>query len=208
MSERRHHQPEYSHPGGIILLAGLSGVGKSTLIHDALAEYPEQLRYLKDFTTRPRRTTDTDTEYLFVNDAEFDRQRSLAEDWQEGSIYNNRYGHDVAVYKKILQIGNFLVGCCYPSLEDVQSLEAHYDPSTITVLHIELPYNIRAERLISQRGAEGHARLEKDATWSMSKDYRTRIDFLFNSNRTKDENGFAFNALLGQVFRNSRNKPF
>lgn len=206
MSEQRHHQPEYDRSGGIILLSGLSGVGKSTLIHDALAEYPEQLHYLKDFTTRPKRATDTDTEYSFVNDEEFDRQRDLAEDWQEGSVYGNRYGHDTAAFRELMKIGNFFVGCCYPSLEDAQSLDAHYGPSAITLVHVELPYDTRAERLISQRGAEGRARLEKDATWNMSEDYRNRIDFLFNSNRARAENRIAFNALLSQIFRNSRNK--
>lgn len=175
-------------------------MGKSTLIHNALTEYPTRLQYLKDYTTRPQRKTDTGIEYTFVNDEEFDRQRSIVEDWQEGSLYGNRYGHDTAAYRKIMNLGGFFIGCCYPSIEDAQSLDKYYDPSRITIVHVELPQDIRAERLVSQRGEEGRMRLEKDADWTMSERYQSRIDFIFDSVGTRDENRTAFRELLGQIF--------
>lgn len=200
------HGTENRPQGGIILLSGLSGVGKSTLIQCALTDYPGQLQYLKNFTTRAKRSTDNDTEYTFVDDDTFDQQRKIAKDWQEGNIYDNRYGHDTATYRKLMQRGKFLIGCCYPSLEDAQSLDENYDPSLITVVHVDLPEEVRAERLLSQRGEEGRLRLTEDASWTMTDSYRMRVDFLFNANKNRDENRFVFNALLGQIFRNSTSK--
>ena len=192
--------------GGIILLSGLSGVGKSTLIHDALDDNPRQLHYLKDFTTRERRPTDNDTEYVFVSDNEFDRPKTLAADWQEGSIYENRYGHDTAKYKRLMQLGNYLIGCCYPSLEDSESLNVYYNLNKITVIHVDLPDEIRAERLISQRGEEGKRRLEKDASWIMSEGYKKRIDIRFNANGPKLKNRHEFNAIIQQIISATSDK--
>lgn len=202
MNERKLDKIERNLNGGIILLAGLSGVGKSTLIQDLLIDNPSRLRYLKDYTTRTKRPTDNDIEYIFVDEDEFKQIKAAAKDWQEGVAYGNYYGHDTAEYRQYMHSGKYLIGCCYPSIEDASSLDAHYSPTCITIIHIDIPNDTRAKRLITQRGEEGRSRLIRDASWTMTDDYRNRINYVFHADKSRKENRANFNNLIQRIIDN------
>ena len=62
--------------GRLVVLAGPSGVGKSSLVHEARKLYPD-LWFSVSATTRARRPGEVDgQDYHFVSDAEFDRMIS------------------------------------------------------------------------------------------------------------------------------------
>ena len=65
--------------GRLVVLAGPSGVGKSSLVHELRNLYPE-LWFSVSATTRARRPGEIDgLDYHFVSDAEFDRMINTGE---------------------------------------------------------------------------------------------------------------------------------
>ena len=65
--------------GRLVVLAGPSGVGKSSLVHELRRLYP-QLWFSVSATTRARRPGEVDgRDYHFVSDAEFDRMITAGE---------------------------------------------------------------------------------------------------------------------------------
>jgi guanylate kinase len=67
-------------PSRMIVLSGPSGVGKSTVLRQLLAQYPEQLRLSVSATTRPRRPGERDgVDYYFLSPEEFSRRHEAGE---------------------------------------------------------------------------------------------------------------------------------
>ena len=75
--------------GELVAVCGNSGSGKSTLVRYALNEMPEDISYMKTFTTRKRRPSEDEVEYEFVTKEEYSRIKKLAPIWDESIIYNN-----------------------------------------------------------------------------------------------------------------------
>jgi guanylate kinase len=60
----------------LVILSGPSGVGKSTVLRELLAKYPDQLRLSVSATTRPPRPGEVDgLDYHFLSTEEFERRR-------------------------------------------------------------------------------------------------------------------------------------
>lgn len=67
--------------GKLILVSGLSGAGKTTLVAGALEQMPE-LTYLRTVTTRPMRSgEETSHEYTFVTQQEYEARRRASKEW-------------------------------------------------------------------------------------------------------------------------------
>ncbi|HVX91467.1 MAG TPA: hypothetical protein VHC20_07720 [Candidatus Paceibacterota bacterium] len=77
--------------GKLILIIGPTGSGKSVLIDYVHKELPE-IRYLKTYTTRTRRTALENAHYEFIDDAEFDRMIADAEFIEWAQFGSARYG--------------------------------------------------------------------------------------------------------------------
>ena len=66
--------------GKLVVISGPSGVGKSTVVRQVLAQFGPQLRLSVSATTRPPRGDERDgVDYFFLSDAEFARRRSAGE---------------------------------------------------------------------------------------------------------------------------------
>jgi guanylate kinase len=64
----------------LLIISGPSGVGKSTVIRQLLARYPERLRLSVSATTRPPRRGESDgVDYHFLTQQEFSRRRAAGE---------------------------------------------------------------------------------------------------------------------------------
>lgn len=78
--------------GGLFVVTGPSGVGKSTLIRHLLATVPG-VSFSVSATTRAARLGEVDgVDYHFVSDAEFDRLAAGGELLEHARVYDRRYG--------------------------------------------------------------------------------------------------------------------
>jgi guanylate kinase len=67
-------------PCKLIVLSGPSGVGKSTVLRELLARYPDRMRLSISATTRPPRPGEVDgKDYYFLDADEFARRRQAGE---------------------------------------------------------------------------------------------------------------------------------
>ncbi|MAT71241.1 MAG: guanylate kinase [Planctomycetaceae bacterium] len=67
-------------PGKLVVVSGPSGVGKSTVVREVLAECGGRVKLSVSATTRPPRPGERDgVDYHFLSDAEFRRRREAGE---------------------------------------------------------------------------------------------------------------------------------
>jgi guanylate kinase len=78
--------------GTTLVVAGPSGVGKSSLIREALASHPNWT-FSVSATTRPQREHEVDgQDYFFLSREEFNRRIVAAEFIEYANVYGNLYG--------------------------------------------------------------------------------------------------------------------
>lgn len=78
----------------LILISGCSGVGKNTIINELLTTQ-QNLKYLKNYTTRARRETEKDERlcpYYYISGKEFDEKIKNGEFYEYEEIHGNFYG--------------------------------------------------------------------------------------------------------------------
>eukprot|EP00166_Cyanidium_caldarium_P003756 ctg_366.g213 len=79
-----------------IVVAGPSGVGKSSLIGQLLRAFPDRLGYSVSSTTRPPRDGEVDgTSYHFLTREQFERDVTEGKFIEHAHIYGNHYGTSV-----------------------------------------------------------------------------------------------------------------
>ena len=76
----------------LIVVSGPSGVGKSTVVREALALRPDAWLSVSATTRAPRAGERDGFDYFFVDDAGFDRMRSAGELLEWAQFAGNRYG--------------------------------------------------------------------------------------------------------------------
>lgn len=92
-----------------IVLAAPSGAGKTSLAH-ALVERHQDIVFSVSATTRPARPEERPgVDYLFVDDAEFDRMTSAGELLEWAVVHDRRYGTPRASVRAALDAGTIPV---------------------------------------------------------------------------------------------------
>ncbi len=92
-------------PGRLIVLAAPSGAGKTTLVHELLAQNPE-LQFSISYTTRPQRETEIDGEdYFFVSEDEFGAMRARDAFLEFAEVFDNWYGTSQEYIQSLLDLG-------------------------------------------------------------------------------------------------------
>ena len=75
----------------LILLSGVSGVGKNTVIANLL-ERRKNLSFMLSGTTRPRRNSEKDANYIYMTKEEFARREKNGDFFETQQVHGNMYG--------------------------------------------------------------------------------------------------------------------
>lgn len=150
------------------MIAGPSGVGKGTVVRNVRSRIPGDLVLSVSATTRPPRPGEVDgTDYLFVDDAEFDRmvrEKELLE-WAE-VFHGHRYGTPAGPVERHRAAGRDVL------LEiDVEGARWVHEraPDAVMIL-LEPPSRDELERRLRSRGTETDASIEErlaKAEWEL-----------------------------------------
>jgi len=94
-----------SSPALLIVLAGPSGTGKSTIIKDWFARDP-RLAFSVSHTTRPARAGERDgVDYHFVDNAAFDAMVEVGDFAEWANVHQRRYGTSKAEIRRLSDAG-------------------------------------------------------------------------------------------------------
>jgi guanylate kinase len=140
----------------VIVVAGPSGVGKTTLIRKAMEQHP-QWTFSVSATTRPQRSHETDGEdYFFLTNEEFNR-RIIAGDFIEyANVYGRMYGTLKSEFDRAAAAGLGLL----VEIDTVGCLSIHALHPEIPIVAIVPPrYSVLRERLVG-RGTESSDEIE------------------------------------------------
>lgn len=85
----------------LYLVAGSSGVGKTTIVSNLINAYPSHYARPHSITTRPRRPQEGDAEYQFVTSDQFDQYAARQALLNNDHVYGNSYG---MLEKSVLEI--------------------------------------------------------------------------------------------------------
>jgi guanylate kinase len=134
------------------VIAGPSGVGKGTVVRRVLARIPERLTLSISATTRPPRSVETDgVDYLFVDDAGFDRLVADDEflEWAE-VFHGHRYGTPAGPVEAHLEAGaDVLLEIDVEGARQVRERAPH-----AVMILLEPPSLDELERRLRSRGTE------------------------------------------------------
>lgn len=134
----------------LVVLAGPSGVGKSTVIKEALVELPQTWLSVSATTRNPRPGEVNGREYFFVSHEEFDRMIAEGELLEWAEYAGNRYGTPKAAVHE--RISNNI-----PVLLEIEVQGARQvresDPDAVLVFLAPPSWEVLEQRLIG-RGTE------------------------------------------------------
>jgi guanylate kinase len=132
-------------------------VGKGTVVRRVLQAAPDLVLSVSA-TTRPRRSTERDgVDYVFVDDAEFDRMIEAGELLEWAEVFGSRYGTPAEPIRRALDSGQDAL------LEiDVQGARQVRDRVPDAVLILLAPPSLdELRRRLRHRGTEDPERLER-----------------------------------------------
>lgn len=95
--------------GGIFILSGPSGVGKTSLLEMALEKKPRLAKTITYTTRPPRKSQETGNPYYFVNHAQFHslKEQGAFLEWAE--IYNEFYATAWEEVCRVWESGKFII---------------------------------------------------------------------------------------------------
>lgn len=93
----------------LFVLAAPSGAGKTTLVKALVARHPE-FRFSISYTTRPARQTEVPgKDYIFVDDAEFERLNKDGELLESALVFDHHYGTSRSQVERFLAEGHDVI---------------------------------------------------------------------------------------------------
>ncbi len=144
-------------PGHLFIIAGPSGVGKSTLERMLFDEFGD-LAYSVSATTRPPRPGEVDgRDYFFVSRNEFDRMIEAGELAEWAEFYGHRYGTPARFVEETLASGRDLV--IDVEVEGVEQLRGRFGEAVYVL--IAPPSLAELERRLTNRATESGAAAEE-----------------------------------------------
>lgn len=138
-----------------LVLAGPSGVGKSTLINAALARNPRWM-FSVSATTRPRREAEADgREYYFITQDEFDLRVAAGGFLEYAGVYSKQYGTPKSELDRARDAGKHLL----IEVDTIGCLSIRALRPDIPLLAVLPPDLIELKRRLRDRGTESEQSL-------------------------------------------------
>lgn len=139
--------------GRLVVVAGPSGVGKSTVVRKAIELNPDVWLSVSATTRSPRPGEQDGTDYLFLNDEEFDRVRAKGGFLESAAFAGNRYGTPrESVESRLAQGVDVLLEIDLQGVRQVREAMPH----ALTVFIAPPSWEVLRDRLTS-RGTEDDA---------------------------------------------------
>lgn len=133
-----------------LVVAGPSGVGKSTLIQGALAANPQWVFSVSATTREPRAGEVDGREYYFLSQAEFEQRINRSEFLEYAEVYGHFYGTPRAELERAAAAGkNLLI-----EVDSVGCLSIRAVKPEIPLLAVLPPSLGELKRRLSARGTE------------------------------------------------------
>jgi guanylate kinase len=103
LKERRNR------PGKLVVISGPSGVGKGTLVGEALKRVPALYVSVSATTRRPRPVEREGLHYYFLSETEFKRRIAQGAFLEYANVYGDLYGTPVEPIKQALEQGKTVI---------------------------------------------------------------------------------------------------
>ena len=100
-----------------------------------------------------------------------------------------------------MELGRFVIGCCRPSLTEVEFLYLYYDTNRIRAIFMDIDERARRERMLQTRDLEVVKRLSYDTDWSVSADFLARADYIIAPHNHLEQDLTTFNYIVKQIIR-------
>ena len=175
--------------GKFIFISGLSGAGKTTLVHAAL-DAIDNIETVVTYVTRPMRAGEKIApEYVFVNNDEYAARMAQSQNWDETIYAGYKYGADGEKYITDLQNGINVIVAVAPDIKIIQVMAQKYGVQPITIW-IDTDALIAHERIIDDQ--DRSARSETDSI-------KKQFDRTFHPTGDITADKSAFIALIADI---------
>lgn len=200
-TEFKHGTEELKSHGNLIIVCGVSGSGKTTMIASALTSV-ENLKYLKTYTTRKPRSEEeakASIEYVFVSQGQYQTLKDESKSWDHSDIYGESYGADIDQAEALMRTGKSLIVATKPELELVNDLKDKYGQNSKLIL-IDVPTITSNERVATQRSVDEQSRLIYDSNLDTSV-IRSIADRVFVPTMNLEEDAIQFSQIIQSLVR-------
>lgn len=144
--------------GGIFILSGPSGVGKTSLVEIALKKKP-QLAKTITYTTRSRRKSkETGNPYYFISRSQFQRLKKQGAFLEWAEIYDEFYGTAWEEVCRIWDKGQFIIKDV--DIQGGENIKRIFPQAVTIFVYPPSLYDLKT-RLIKRGEVEGDAELKK-----------------------------------------------
>lgn len=170
--------------GKLLIVSGPSGVGKSTVVREALRRVGDQCRIVLgvSVTTRKPREGEVDgRDYRFVNDAEFNRLRDDDALIEFALVHNNWYGTPAADIREAMAAGK----CVLLEIDVQGGIQTHRLFPIAVGMFIEPPSMKELRRRIVGRATEDDDSIRRrlqaaEDEWKIARECGVYSQFIVN----------------------------
>ncbi|MBI5724165.1 MAG: guanylate kinase [Planctomycetes bacterium] len=185
-------------PGGIVVISGPSGVGKSTIVRQAVGQTGVEMS-VSATTRRPRPGEKDGVDYRFVDREQFERMTRQDELLEWAKVFDNYYGTPAGPVRKAVEQGKTIVLNI-----DVQGGQqvAQTFPGATFILILPPGEKALAERLAGRK-TETPEQLKARLSKAMEEIRQAKLSGVYNHEVVNDSLADAVRQVVG-IIKESR----